>query len=161
MNPPPGPPRVLPVTPYPPTPPLGGGRRRQLELLRWLAERTKLTLATVVFGDEDAEALASLVPEGVRVLSGRPIRGVFTRRLPPALQWCWSARLAGQIADAHAADSFDAAVVSHSYAYLYAEDLQCLGSWTPRTSNPGCTSSSQRCRPPNVLRTAGWREGPG
>lgn len=123
MSPPPGPPRVLLVTPYPPTPPLGGGRRRQLELLRWLAQRCELTLATVVFGDEDVRALESVVPAEVRVLHGRPVRGALTRRLPLALQWCWSAKLAELIESEHARSGFDAVVVSHSYSFVYAENL--------------------------------------
>jgi len=123
MSPLPGRPRILLVTPYPPTPPLGGGRRRQLELLSWLAQRTELTLATVVFGDEDVRALESVVPAEVRVLHARPVRGALTRRLPLALQWCWSAKLAELIESEHARSGFDAVVVSHSYSFVYAENL--------------------------------------
>ena len=111
------------VTPYPPTPPLGGGRRRQLELLRWLAREADLTFATVVFGEEDEAALTSLVPTGVKLLTGRPVRGVLTPRLPLALQWCWSASLARLIAEEHKACAFDSIVVSHSYGFIYSEDL--------------------------------------
>jgi hypothetical protein len=77
----------------------------------------------VVFGDDDERALTSLVPEGVKCLAGRPVRGVLNRKLPLALQWCWSARLARKIAEEHTAQGFESIVVSHSYGFVYAEGL--------------------------------------
>jgi glycosyltransferase involved in cell wall biosynthesis len=114
---------VLFVTPYPPTPPMGGGRRRQLEILRRLATEANVTLATITFGDEDERLLPGIVPEGVEILTGRPVRGRLTRKLPLSLQWSWSAKLAGKIAEAHRANPFHLAVVSHSYAFHYAGAL--------------------------------------
>ena len=116
-------PRVLFVTPYPPTPPMGGGRRRQLEILRRLAAEADVTLATITFGDDDERLLPGIVPDGVEILTGRPVRGRLTRKLPLSLQWSWSAELAGKIVEAHRADPFRLAVVSHSYAFHYAEGL--------------------------------------
>ncbi len=118
-----GRPRVLFVTPYPPTPPMGGGRRRQLEILRRLAAEADVTLATITFGDGDERLLPGIVPEGVEILTGRPVRGRLTRKLPLSLQWSWSAELAGKIVEAHAADPFRLAVVSHSYAFHYTDEL--------------------------------------
>ncbi|HEX2053789.1 MAG TPA: glycosyltransferase family 4 protein [Actinomycetota bacterium] len=77
----------------------------------------------MTFGDADDQALTELVPQGVDVLSGRPLRGRLTRRLPLALQWSWSAELAGRIEQAHGLDPFDLAVISHSYAFHYTEGL--------------------------------------
>lgn len=116
-------PRVLFVTPYPPTPPMGGGRRRQLEILRRLAAEADVTLATITFGDEDERLLPGIAPEGVEILTGRPVRGRLTRRLPLSLQWSWSAELAGKIVQAHRANPFRLAVVSHSYAFHYTDEL--------------------------------------
>lgn len=116
-------PRVLFVTPYPPTPPMGGGRRRQLEILRRLTDEADVTLATITFGDEDERLLPGIVPEGVEILTGRPVRGRLTRKLPLSLQWSWSAELAGKIVQAHRADPFSLAVVSHSYAFHYTDEL--------------------------------------
>lgn len=102
---------------------MGGGRRRQLEILRRLAAEADVTLATITFGDEDKRLLPEIAPEGVEILTGRPVRGRFTRRLPLSLQWSWSAELAGKIHEAHRADPFCLAVVSHSYAFHYAREL--------------------------------------
>ena len=116
-------PRVLFVTPYPPTPPMGGGRRRQLEILRRLAAEADVTLATITFGDEDERLLPEIVPEGVEILCGRPVRGRLTRKLPLSLQWSWSAELAGKIRRAHDENPFHLALVSHTYAFHYTDDL--------------------------------------
>lgn len=102
---------------------MGGGRRRQLEILRRLAAEDDVTLATITFGDEDERLLPGVTPEGVEILTGRPVRGRFTSKLPLSLQWSWSAELAGKILEAHLADPFRLAVVSHSYAFHYAEEL--------------------------------------
>lgn len=120
--------RLLFVTPYPPTPPMGGGRRRQLEILRRLAGEFDVTLATVSFGTEDERALPEVVPPGVRIVSGRPLRGRLTRKLPLALQWSWSAELAGKIAEAHGAEPFQLALVSHTYAFHYVDQLDGLAT---------------------------------
>lgn len=116
-------PRVVFVTPYPPTPPMGGGRRRQLEILRRLAGGAEVTLATITFGDDDERLLPQIVPDGIQILTGRPVRGRLTRKLPLSLQWSWSAELAGKIRRAHAEDPFSLAVVSHTYAFHYTEEL--------------------------------------
>jgi glycosyltransferase involved in cell wall biosynthesis len=99
---------------------MGGGRRRQLEILRRLAGEADVTLATITFGKEDERLLPGLVPEGVEILTGRPVRGRLTRKLPLSLQWSWSAELARKILEA---DPFHLAVVSHSYAFHYAAEL--------------------------------------
>lgn len=99
---------------------MGGGRRRQLEILRRLAAETEVTLASVCFGSEDERLLAEVAPAGVEILTGRPFRGRLTRNLPLALQWSWSAELAGKIREAHSAEPFQLAVISHTYAYHYA-----------------------------------------
>lgn len=115
--------RILFVTPYPPTPPLGGGRRRQLEILKVLAAEGPVTLATVSFGPADEQALPGLVPDGVEIVTGRPRRGRLTPRLPLALQWSWSAELAARIAAEHRRSPFRLAVVSHAYAFHYTGAL--------------------------------------
>lgn len=111
------------MTPYPPTPPMGGGRRRQLEILRRLSAETEVTLASVCFGSEDERMLPEVVPAGVEILTGRPLRGRLTRNLPLALQWSWSAELAGKIQKAHASKPFQLAVISHTYAYHYTTGI--------------------------------------
>lgn len=60
--------RLLFVSPYPPTP----IRRRSYELLRRLARRHDVTLATVVGGPADAAAVAALAEIGVAIRT-RPI----------------------------------------------------------------------------------------
>ena len=115
--------RVLFVTPYPPTPPMGGGRRRQLEILRRLAAEWDVTLATITFGDEDERLLPEVIPVGVKALTGRPVRGRLTRKLPLSLQWSWSAGLAGEIRRAHDENPFSLALASHTYAFHYTDEL--------------------------------------
>ena len=116
-------PRILFVTPYPPTPPMGGGRRRQLEILRRLASEGEVTLATVSFGARDEHLLPQVVPAGVEILTGRPVRGRLTRKLPLSLQWSWSAELAGKIRQAHLDNPYSLALVSHAYAFHYTDQL--------------------------------------
>jgi len=51
------------------------------------------------------------------------VRGALNRKLPLALQWCWSAALQDSIRKEHARLPFEAVVVSHSYAFVYAGHL--------------------------------------
>lgn len=77
----------------------------------------------MIFSEEDRSQLQQVCPEGLRILSARSLRGSLNPGLPLALQWSWSRELAGLIEQEHRAEPFDAAVVSHSYAFEYSDPL--------------------------------------
>lgn len=115
-------PRVLVVAPYPPTPPLAGGRRRILEFVRALDAVASVTLASITFSPEDEAAVGCLGRNSSDIVA-RPTRGDRPSYIPVQFEWAWSSELVRQIEDRHRSDPFDFAIASHSFSYPFIESL--------------------------------------
>ncbi len=117
-------PRILVVSPYPPTPPFAGGRRRTKELIARLSDVAYVTLASVVFDREDELSIAQLLGSSCELLLARPTLGDHPSSLPLAFVWAWSSKLAQQIEERHRVTPFDVAIASHSFSFPYVAPLQ-------------------------------------
>lgn len=117
-------PRVIVVSPYPPTPPFAGGRRRTKELIARLTEVACVTVASVVFDREDELSIIGLFGRSCDILLARPTPGDHPSSLPAAFAWAWSSKLAEQIESRHRMTPFDVAIASHSYAFPFIAPLK-------------------------------------
>jgi glycosyltransferase involved in cell wall biosynthesis len=116
-------PRILVVSPYPPTPPFAGGRRRIHELVNFLCGVASVTLASVTFSRKDELAVADLFGSSSELLLARPTRDVWPADLPPAFGWAWSSGLAELIAHRHRDAPFDVAIAGHSFSFPFVARL--------------------------------------
>jgi glycosyltransferase involved in cell wall biosynthesis len=112
------------VAPYPPTPPLAGGRRRTLELVRALEAVASVTLASITFGPEDEATIARLGRCPCDVVVARPTVDDRPSHLPSEFGWAWSSELARRIEDRHRGDPFDLAIASHSFTFPFIASLR-------------------------------------
>lgn len=116
-------PRVLIVSPYPPTPPFAGGRRRTKELIARLSEVARVTVASVVFDRKDELDIVGLLDPSCDLLLARP-SGDHPSSLPPTFAWAWSSKLAQQIEGRHRMTPFDVAIASHSFSFPFIAPLE-------------------------------------
>lgn len=117
--------KVLVVSPYPPTPPLGGGRRRILELVRALSTRHEVDLACTVFEEEEARAL-SVLDSGATHF-GMLIPDAAVRRKNtgvPLLDLMWNGALRETVLSLAKSERYDWVVAEHSYAIQFLSDVQ-------------------------------------
>lgn len=115
---------VLVVTPYPPTPPFAGGRKRIQEMIVWLSGLAKVTIASVTFTDEDERLLPASLPKGVRIVYARPCMDGCYTAIPSQFRWAWSHELAEKISSLSLMDPFDAVIAEHSYTFPYTTSLR-------------------------------------
>lgn len=118
--------KILVVAPYPPTPPLSGGRRRILEELRALSKANSVDLCCLTF-DEDEEAhLSRLALPNVTAFGVRHRwRGGQQRlaSLPDLAARFWSDELAQCVARLAQLNHYDWVLTEHCYASMYTRDL--------------------------------------
>ena len=117
-------PSVLVVSPYPPTPPFSGGRRRSMEFIAALREVVFVTLGSVVFNREDELALVKHFGSSCDLLMGRPTADDRPSDLPLAFGWAWSSELAQQIGYRHRKAPFGVAIAMHSFSFPFIAPLQ-------------------------------------
>lgn len=115
---------VLVVTPYPPTPPLAGGRKRIQEMIIWLSGHAEVTIASVTFNDEDERLLPASLPKGVHIIYARPCMDDCSTAIPSQFRWAWSHELAEKISSLSLRGQFDAVITEHSYAFPYIASLR-------------------------------------
>jgi glycosyltransferase involved in cell wall biosynthesis len=116
--------RVLVVSPYPPTPPFAGGRRRILELVTRLRDVASLTLASIVFNQKDELDLISGLGGSCDLAMARPTQADQPSGLPQAFGWAWSSELAEEIEARHRAERFDVVIAAHSFAFPFVAPLE-------------------------------------
>jgi polysaccharide biosynthesis protein PslH len=118
--------RVLVVTPYPPTPPFAGGRKRIQEMIAWLSRSVEVTVASVTFNNQDERLLSASLPEQVRVVYARPCKDGCSTAVPSQFRWAWSHELADKIFSLDLIKPFDAVIAEHSYAFPYTARLGAM-----------------------------------
>lgn len=119
--------KLLVVTPYPPTPPFAGGRRRILEQLRAFSRANEVDLACLTYSDADEVQLQQLKLPRVRIFSVRQEDGQFpqsfVRKRPYLVERFWNSRLMECIAALARGIQYDWVAAEHCYAAVYLESL--------------------------------------
>ena len=125
--------RILFVCHRLPFPPNRGGKIRPFQMIRHLAERHSVTVATLAHSQEEVEQgsklrefceqlLVEIVPNPIRW--GRALLGLATAK-PSSGQYFWSPALQSRIAATAQAEAFDRVWVHCAFMARYAIDVPC------------------------------------
>src|SRR5438128_1066255 len=119
--------KILVVTPYPPTPPFAGGRRRILEQLRVLSRRNEVDLACLTYSHADEVQLGQLGLSTVRAFTVRRDRNQRTGKQVPAqprlMEKFWNKALMERIVTLADSTQYDWVIAEHCYTAAYLDGL--------------------------------------
>lgn len=117
--------KILVVSPYPPLPPLAGGRRRIFEQVRTWSERHEVHLACLIYNQVEEAQLNRFIPKVQHFAClHKPGSQRDASGLPTMASAFWDAEFEEKVHHVARQNEYDWIVVEHSYAAPYVENVK-------------------------------------